>query len=371
MIPLNRRAFTLLELLVGIAIVGVLVAMLLTALAQARESARRLHCSSNLRQIGVALHAYHDTHRWLPPAVTWSPIGEPLGEGRLPIGVIDRVALFGDPLQDRIYQNWVIMLLNQLEEGNLYYQFDRRLPIAHSANGARAVDVAVMRCPSDAFNDVHFQRGLSLGLTDNEYARGNYAINVGPDAACIGGTGTPDEPCIDGFYVSGLPLETHNRQVWGSGVAGVNRSFRFSDVRDGLSRTVVVDEIRSGVDPLDPRGVWALGQIGSSALARQGQYDDAAGPNPRNLGSDEIIGCGALVARLGRGQLQLLEMGCAEVDREANIQAGARSTHPNGLNVLFCDGSARFITNQIDRSIWHAIHTKAGAESLESLDSVQ
>jgi prepilin-type N-terminal cleavage/methylation domain-containing protein/prepilin-type processing-associated H-X9-DG protein len=363
------RAFTLLELLVAIGIVGVLAAMLLVALGGARESARRLQCGNNLHQLGVALHAYHDTFRTLPPAIIWAPNGEPLGQGRLPIGVMDRVALFGDAAQDRIYANWVVMLLEQLDEVPLHQAFDMRLPVGHARNNARSTELAVMKCPSDAFNGVHFQRGLARGLKDNEFARGNYGINVGPDAACVSPSADPKQPCVNGFFVNGLPLQTNNSQVWGSGLAGVNRSFRFADVRDGLAKTVIVDEIRSGVDALDPRGAWALGQVGSSVVARHGKSDDASGPNPYSDSSDEIIGCRDLIAKFGRDQLHALGMGCAETDNEANTQAGARSMHPNGVNVLFCDGSAHFVTNQIDADLWHALHTKAGQDSVDSFFS--
>ncbi|MBI3836319.1 MAG: DUF1559 domain-containing protein, partial [Planctomycetia bacterium] len=70
-----------------------------------------------------------------------------------------------------------------------------------------------------------------------------------------------------------------------------------------------------------------------------------------------------------RDQLHSLGMGCAETDNEANTQSGSRSMHPNGVNVLFCDGSAHFVTNQIDRDVWHALHTKAGGETMDSFFS--
>lgn len=358
----RKRAFTLLELLVAIAIVGVLAAMLLTALGGARESARRIQCASNLRQLGVAFHAYHDAHHVLPPAVIWAPPGEPLGGGRLPIGVLDRVALTGNASQDRIYANWVVMLLSQLDENALHNQFNIRLPIGHAANRARSQELPVMRCPSDAFGDAHFWRGLSHGLTDNEFARGNYAINVGPGAACIMGVATADEPCAGGFFVSGVPLETANHQVWGSGLGGVNRSFRFRDVLDGLANTVIIDEIRSGVAPLDPRGVWALGQIGSSAVARHGSVDDAGGPNAWSAAGEEIIGCRDLIQKLGRTQVETLGMPCAETTNEANTRSLARSMHPGGVNVLCCDDSVHFVADQINPHVWHAVHTRNGAE---------
>ena len=172
-------------------------------------------------------------------------------------------------------------------------------------------------------------------------------------------------PNLSPTAIDSLPLETSNRKVWGSGLAGVNRSFRFADVRDGLARTVIVDEVRAGVDPLDPRGVWALGQIGSSAMARHGSSDDAGSPNPYLGGADEMIGCRELIAKLGREQLDALSMGC-EADAEANTQAGARSMHPGGVNLLFCDGSAHFVIDQIDPAVWHALHTRSGGENVEA-----
>lgn len=365
----NRQAFTLLELLVAIVIVGVLAGMLVTAVSGARESSRRLQCTNNLRQIGIALHSFHGARTTLPPAFTWAPPGEPLGLGLVPIGVIDRVAMFGDASQDRIYVNWAIMLLEYVDEASLYRSFNGRNPIGHTSNRARSTELAVMKCPSDAFNDVHFQRGLAYGLQDNDFARGNYAINIGPDAACITGSSSDGDPCIGGFFVAGFPLQTQSSAVWGSGPAGINRSFKFQDIRDGLSKTVIVDEIRAGIDPLDPRGVWALGQVGSSAIARHGQMDDAAGANPTSAGSDEFIGCQALVAKLGNPYLQMNGMGCLNTQQETNIQAGARSMHPNGVNVLFCDGSVHFLTNQIDTNLWHALHTKAGNEIVDSFSS--
>ncbi len=135
-----------------------------------------------------------------------------------------------------------------------------------------------------------------------------------------------------------------------------------------MSKTVIVDEIRSGIDPLDPRGVWALGQVGSSAVARHGQKDDASGPNPYRDSSEEIIGCRDLIAKVGLNELHSLGMGCYESANEANTQSGARSMHPNGVNVLFCDGSAHFIVNQIDRDLWHALHTRAGNEVVDAFD---
>jgi len=92
--PTLCRASTLIELLAVIATVGLLIALLLPAIQQARESARRTKCLNNMRQIGIAIHNYHDSNRVMPPFAIWgSPPGEPLGLEMLSFGIKDRVAL--------------------------------------------------------------------------------------------------------------------------------------------------------------------------------------------------------------------------------------------------------------------------------------
>lgn len=311
--PRRTSGFTIVELLVVIAIVGVLMTLLVVAVQHARESARRTACSNHLRQIGLALNQYHTSHNVLPPAVIWSPAGEPLGDGELPIGVIDRVARYGKAKGDTIYGNWLMMLLPFLEQTSLHDSINFSLPISHADNaGARATDVAILKCPSDPYSsdDNHFMRGLAAALTTNAYARGNFALNAGPDGNCVQGITTIVEPCMNGFFVRGADLKKNNDQVWGSGMGGINKAFRLADASDGLSNTVVVDEIRAGLERADPRGVWALGQVGSSMTARHGVHDGTGGPNPSDPGKDEFIGCTMLTLWLGRDRLTDEGMAC-------------------------------------------------------------
>src|SRR5271167_4412008 len=117
----RRHGFSLIEVIVVVGIIGLLAALLLPAVQAARESARSTQCFNNLRQLGIALHNYHDAHSCFPPAVVWNGgPGEPLGEDLFPVGAIDRVASGYSPANgpDRILSNWVILILPQLEQIN-------------------------------------------------------------------------------------------------------------------------------------------------------------------------------------------------------------------------------------------------------------
>lgn len=124
------KGFTLVELLVVIAIIGVLVGLLLPAVQAAREAARRMSCSNNLRQIGLAIQNYHSAHKRLPPGylASFDAVGNEFGPG----------------------WGWGSMILGELEQSNLMRQISFSLPIEHSANAApRTVQLSAFLCPTD------------------------------------------------------------------------------------------------------------------------------------------------------------------------------------------------------------------------------
>ena len=182
----RNRGFTVIELLVVIAIIGLLMALLLPAVQMVREAGRRTACLNNLRQIGLALHNYHDQHQVLPPFSIWmGPPGEPIGLGTIPVGFMDHVMLGISPgtEPDRLGANWALLMLPQLDQTNLYNDFDSRAPIDDPVNEAiRTAELSVFRCPTDPFSmpSNRFERGLSAGAqTGHAYARGNYGMNRG------------------------------------------------------------------------------------------------------------------------------------------------------------------------------------------------
>lgn len=363
-----RTAFTILELLTAISIVSLLFAISLPAVNAAREASRRSVCSANLRQLGLAVHNYHTQQLALPPAVVWNRAGEPLGGGVFPIGVIDRVARYGTVEEDTICANWLILLLPQLDQMRLYEGAEFARPVSASTYEAvRTAELPTLKCPSDPASDrgLHYLRGSAAGLTNQRYARGNYAVNVGPDAYCLQAMTAEGAVCIQGFIAGGGHLISANNSVWGSGIAGANKSFGFAHISDGLSHTVAVDEIRAGAAAVDPRGAWALGQVGASCIARHGRSSTGGGPNPPQF-LDQFIGCGSLVQKLGAAQLHALGMPCAPepLTFEVNTRLAARSHHPHGVHLLLCDGAVFFAHDSMDESLWHALHTRNHGEAI-------
>ncbi len=194
----TRVGFTLIELLVVIAIIGVLVALLLPAVQQAREAARRSQCKNNLKQIGVALHNYLDTHRVFPPGYLYEP---------------------GAQNENAMGFGWGAMTLPFLDQSPLYAQFNWNLPLWDIANEfPRRQHLSVFLCPSDPVSGGSF---VEMGPTPEEYAMGCYVGSFGP----------PD-----------LDATQEKRE----GMFSRNSRTSSADVRDGMSNTLLCGERVNG-----------------------------------------------------------------------------------------------------------------------------
>ncbi|MBS0201419.1 MAG: SUMF1/EgtB/PvdO family nonheme iron enzyme [Planctomycetes bacterium] len=343
-----RRGVARQDVVIGVLILVLLGAVLSPAAVMLRERSRMTICESNLRRIGAALHTYHDLHGTLPVAAVWQ-------------GPTLRTTMLNEVKQIDLvtYQNWAQLLLPHLDRTEIASQFHPNEPVMAAVNeSARMTFLAEYACPTDTFNRADnpysFQPAKDLDPIA-ELARGNYGINGGTHNHRF----TPEttsQPHFDGLEVV-VSSEPRRFELVGTGIAGINHAFSMSDFQNGKSTLVAIEELRAGIHPLDPRGVWALGQIGGSITWAHGVSSDDCGPNNQWDRADDLLGCGILHETVGSDTLEEQQMPCVHyVDR--NDQATARSLHANGVNVLFLDGSVRFVHDRVDRTLWHVMHSR-------------
>lgn len=337
----GTRGFTLVELLVVIAIIGILIALLLPAVQSAREAARRVSCQNNLKNVALAVLNYESTYRRLPQGMSY--------EG----SISSSVGLLAD------YQStWTIDILPQMEEQAIFDAFDTTVSIRNAVNaGVRGVEIPSFLCPSDTNNRVRYQGPeTSQGLGLN-WARGNYAANAGAGSLSNirlgpGLSGPPQPGMSDGESYSWQGgLQADSWPATTRGAMGPNASIRLAQVIDGTSKTMLLAEIRSGVNESDPRGVWALGHAGGNMVAGHGSGGDDNGPNACFDRADDIPASG-LVDFSCEDNKDLLTPNCMRCNSDIYgfAQATARSMHTGGVFIAHVDGSVTFISDEIETS---------------------
>jgi prepilin-type N-terminal cleavage/methylation domain-containing protein/prepilin-type processing-associated H-X9-DG protein len=317
----TRRGFTLVELLVVIAIIGILVALLLPAIQAAREAARRSQCTTNIKNIALALQNYHDIHKEFPPAITLRDISDPI-------------------LNDnRLYKpSWAHLVLPHLEEQALFDTFDFTVKLTDATVGsrnynARGTELPIMLCPSD--------NGRNNRFVDSggNWARGNYGYNAFEF--------WPNQFLWPTFSTDPKlrPLYKVNMGMGGFMLADgtQKQTLSLAKIIDGASHTIALAEMRVGLSPRDRRGVWAMGMCGSNFHCRHA----ATGINSCNGYDDDLFGDANVQADVGDGALQM-ECMRPDVGVNASGQSTVRSRHPGGAHVAMADGSVHFLTDFID-----------------------
>ena len=331
----HRRAFTLIELLVVIAIIAILVALLLPAVQQAREAARRTQCKNNLKQIGLAVHNFADTFSVLP--VSSRPPGT--GTKRL-------AGLF--------------KILPQLEQANLYSQYDQTLQWSDPKPSQRAVvgtSIPAFQCPSTAVN-LRLDGDPDSTTTPSGYAANMVAVT---DYSLLKGVDQGSVPFIPSLASGSLFSDpTNTAHKYFAGMHAQNADSKFRDVTDGLSNSISVVE-SAGRPTLLRRGGRAAGIVPGVRVNAGGWCRPASDVLVTGQKSDGSSLFGTTPFNAANGH----NVGSETYPSGAfGVQGTSQpfSFHTGGAQFLFGDGSVQFITENIDLALFVALCTRGNGE---------
>ncbi len=300
----SRNGFTLIELLVVIAIISILISLLLPAVQSARAAARRTQNRNNLKQIGLALHNYHDCNRTFPPG--W-------------IGVTNGQMDWNGPTG----WCWAAMILPQLEQENLYRQLDFSLPVNDAANSAvylKNTLQAVFRNP----NDIGPEKFTIMTPSIPGPAA---AIGDLPTSNYVGNWGTTN---VDACYL--LPV---GQQCVGNGVFYHNSRVRMRDITDGTSQTYLV-----------------------------GQHKTEEKPS-LSFGGDTFAWFSTWVGVVPNAEASISRvLGVADhlPNDPAHHQDDFSGIYDRGAFFCFCDGSVGFLSENMNLAAYQGMATIQGGE---------
>jgi prepilin-type N-terminal cleavage/methylation domain-containing protein/prepilin-type processing-associated H-X9-DG protein len=363
----RHRAFTLIELLVVIAIIAVLIALLLPAVQAAREAARRVQCTNNLKQLGIAMHNYQSTIGSFPVGFFFPNPANPSGNNAQ--GIPD------------LHWRWSVLaqLSPYLEQTAVYNAINFNWPIAPGTGGsgpfagypsfkpfpvnttAMATKVNFFLCPSDGAT-----AQVTLPGGSNTFGPSNYHFSTGngqPGSGRVGDAGNPTNNArpANGAFILGQPQSA-------------------ATITDGLSNTVAASEQLIGT---------ASGSTTTTAGATPVPQDvrrAAVYITATTLPDNPTSGCNGAIAgwRLDKGygwwdgdyrsslynhyltpNSKVHDCWLSTPPHNPAIKA-ARSNHPGGVNVLCCDGHIQFIKDSINVTAWRGLSTRGGGEVISS-----
>lgn len=329
---IRRRAFTLIELLVVIAIIAILIALLVPAVQKVREAAARTQCVNNLKQLGIAMHNFHGSNKYLPAASrfsgTWGPS-----------------ALF--------------YLLPYVEQGNVSDNYDETKASGASTDGSindtsGAARLALLICPSDYQSD---HLSTQFGWT-------NYHLNYG---SWVGVTKQWDGVFSPKFAAGGAPAGDFVKLI---------------QISDGTSNTAAIAEVCRGPNsagpPRDKRTDCFEGNtVPTTSIAAAQSYLQGLNWQTATIGSSSWVNWRyrgypwreGSIWRTGYNHLLPPNSPCWYSNGDWwQLVTPSSSFHPGGANILFADGAVHWIAESIDATVWNAIGTRAGNEVVNVAD---
>lgn len=302
----HRGAFTLVELLVVIAIIGVLVGLLLPAVQSAREAARRMSCSNNLKQLGLALHTYHDVENYLPPTALRRQIGTRRGK----------------PIWADSVSGWVALLPFH-EEQAFHEQFDLMRHYSESPNSE-----LIRRTPP-----VHFCPSMPIPIEN--VGMSSYAFSTGTEYY--------RSEMHNGAMVDALNTQINWRIAKYSSTP-VNelemRRLAFPDILDGLSNTIFAGEF--GLQEKEGSGATTFTSVAPSTGQWAVTYPYFSTASTRGVFNGTRVD------------------GLDFFSWEA-----FRSQHPGGAHLVLCDGSVRFLNESVDAVVLNRLSQRNDREIID------
>lgn len=328
------RGFTLVELLVVIAIIGVLVALLLPAIQAAREAARRSQCTNNMRQLGIALQNYHSAMKKFPPGS--------FGDRTL-----------NDPTQRRTSNTpgtsgflpatpHHVYLLPYLEESTRFTAYDRKLDWDRQPREVLlqiTTALPTYQCPSDEGQTMDVTQGGPANSSNLGDHKGNYGVNWGQWEFI-----DQFDQTVNGAASNTVSADDHRRAPFGASWGA-----SMGQIVDGTSNTFAMMEMLqtpSEAGKVDRRArIW-------NHLAGTYQITTQHPPNSAELDSDQSV-CE------GRPELGIP---CKRTSTENIMHLTSRSRHPGGVHVAMCDGSAQYVSEDIELVVYKGLSSIDGGE---------
>ncbi len=324
----RRSGFTLIELLVVIAIIAVLIALLLPAVQAARASARRIQCVNNLKQLGIAMQNFHQVQG----TFTWGAKSSPA-------------------------QTWCFLIMPYVEQTTMSNALNMSNPATDFTNSTVVQSkLSLFNCPSDPLAGAVWISQKPTTIPNR--GKGNYVVNWGnsdfeqnmPLSTIANDSLAPANlgPLVTVTSLTG-PFRVNNTTT-------AITPFGLRDILDGTSNTMMASEIKIAPDAVPP-GKTSVASDSRGDVWSEGTkcgYTFMAATTPNSLIADQLNGSDCVNPNGNPPCIQT-----SGNTREFNA---ARSYHNGGVNVLFCDGSVKFIKDSVSIPTFRALSTMAGGE---------